>query len=126
MAQADSPLVSIIVGCYNQSRFVVETLESIKAQTYKSTQLIIFDDSSSDNSVEIIEDWLRKNGIDCIFIRHQENKGVCKSLNEALAVATGKYVSMVAADDVWLPDKIARQVEIAESQPDRVGVLYSD
>jgi glycosyltransferase involved in cell wall biosynthesis len=116
----------MIVLSYNQSRFVLETLESVKAQTYKSTQLIIVDDCSSDNSVAIIEHWLRENGIDCTFIPHQENQGICKSLNEALGIAKGKYISQVASDDVWLPDKIERQVEIMESQPASVGILYSD
>jgi glycosyltransferase involved in cell wall biosynthesis len=126
MAQTDNPLVSMIVLCYNQSRFVVETLESVRAQTYKSTQLIILDDCSSDDSAALIEHWLQKNGIDCILIRHKKNEGICKSVNEALSHATGKYISPIASDDVWLPDKIACQVEIMESQPDDVGVLYSD
>ena len=126
MAKADHPLVSMIVLCYNQARFVVETLESVKVQTYKPTELIILDDCSSDDSVTRIENWLRENGIDCTFIRHHENRGICKSLNEALAVATGKFISMVASDDIWLADKITRQVEIMESQPDDVGVLYTD
>ena len=121
-----SPLVSTIVLSYNQSRFVLETLESVKAQTYKSTQLIIVDDCSSDNSVAIIGHWLNENGIDCTFIRHQKNQGICKSLNEALGIAKGKYISMIASDDVWLPDKIERQMEIMESQPASVGILYSD
>jgi glycosyltransferase involved in cell wall biosynthesis len=126
MAQADNPLVSMIVVCYNQARFVVETLESVKAQTYKPTELIILDDCSSDDSVAVIEKWLRENPVECRFIRHQENQGICKSLNEAVTAATGKYISMIASDDVWLPDKIARQVEIMKSQPDDVGVLYSE
>jgi glycosyltransferase involved in cell wall biosynthesis len=126
MAQTDNPLVSMIVVCYNQARFVVETLESVKAQTYQLTELIILDDCSSDGSVAVIENWLRENRIECTFIRHEKNQGTCKTVNDALAVATGKYISMIASDDVWLPDKIARQVEIMESQPDDVGVLYSD
>jgi glycosyltransferase involved in cell wall biosynthesis len=105
---------------------VLETLESVKAQTYKATQLIIVDDCSSDDSVAAIEHWLQENGILCTFIRHPKNQGICKSLNDALAAANGKYISIVASDDVWLPDKIERQVEIMESQPDYVGVLYSD
>jgi glycosyltransferase involved in cell wall biosynthesis len=116
----------MIVLSYNQSRFVLETLESVKAQTYKHTELVIVDDCSSDDSVAIIDRWLRENGIRCTFIRHQKNQGICKSLNEALAASTGKYISMIASDDVWLPDKIARQVEMMESQPDTVGVLYTD
>jgi glycosyltransferase involved in cell wall biosynthesis len=122
----DNPLVSTIVLSYNQSRFVLETLESVKAQTYKATQLIIVDDCSLDDSVATIDHWLQESGMHCEFIRHKKNLGICKSLNEALAVANGKYISMVASDDVWLPDKIEWQVEIMESQPNDVGVLYSD
>jgi len=88
--------------------------------------LIIVDDCSSDDSVAIIEHWLHENEIDSTFIRHQRNQGICQSLNEALGIATGKYVSMVGSDDVWLPGKIERQVEIMESQPASVGILYSD
>lgn len=126
MTETANPLVSTIVLSYNQSRFVVETLESVKAQTYKPTQLIIIDDCSTDDSVAVIERWLRETLIDCTFIRHKKNQGICKSLNDSLAVAAGKYISMVASDDIWLPHKIAQQVEIMESQPDQVGVLYSD
>ena len=126
MTLAADPLVSLIVLCYNQAQFVVETLESVKAQTYKTTQLIIVDDCSTDGSVAIIERWLKENGIDCTFIRHQQNYGLCKTVNDALAAASGKYISMVASDDIWLPDKIERQVKIMESQPEHVAVLYSD
>ncbi|MGB8065425.1 MAG: glycosyltransferase [Candidatus Sulfotelmatobacter sp.] len=121
-----NPLVSTIVLCYNQSRFVSETLDSVKAQTYERTQSIVVDDCSSDDSVAIIEGWLQHNGVECRFIRHKTNQGICKSLNDGLAVASGKYISMTASDDVWLPEKLAQQVEIMESQPDHVGVLYSD
>jgi glycosyltransferase involved in cell wall biosynthesis len=126
MTRIADPLVSTIVLSYNQSRFVRETLESVKSQIYKATQLIIVDDCSSDDSVATIERWLHENRADCTFIRHHENQGICKSLNDSLAAATGKYVSMVASDDVWLPDKIVQQVEMMESLPDHVGVVYSD
>ena len=82
MTQTGDPLVSMIVPCYNQARFVLETLESVRAQTYKPTELIIVDDCSSDDSVAIIEQWLQENGIHCTFIRHHKNRGICRSLNE--------------------------------------------
>ena len=121
-----NPLTTMIVLSYNYSRFILETLESVKAQTYKNTQLVIIDDCSTDDSVAVIDRWLQENRIECTFICHQKNQGICKSLNDALAAATGKYISMIASDDVWLPDKIEHQVEIMESQPEGVGVLYSD
>lgn len=126
ITESANPLVTMIVLSYNQSQFVSETLESVKKQTYEATELIIVDDCSPDDSVTTIDRWLNENGIQCTFIRRQKNEGICKALNDALAVASGKYISMIGSDDVWLPAKIAQQVEIMESQPDQVGVLYSD
>src|SRR6266478_3036286 len=120
------PLVTAFVGCYNHSRFVEECLDSVRQQTYPNLQVIIFDDCSTDDSVSVIDNWLKKHRLDWQFIRHNRNVGICASLNEALRLARGKYISMVAADDVWLPDKTARQVEMMERLPEDVGVVYSD
>jgi glycosyltransferase involved in cell wall biosynthesis len=120
------PLVTAFVGCYNQSRFVEQCLDSVRHQTYPNIQVIIFDDCSKDNSVLVIDTWLEKHRLDWQFIRHKRNVGISTSLNEVLRLARGKYISMVAADDVWLPDKTARQVEMMEGMPEDVGVLYSD
>src|ERR1700730_9907262 len=120
------PLVTAFVGCYNQSRFVEECLDSVRDQTYPNVQVIIFDDCSKDDSVAVIDTWLKKHRLDWRFIPHKRNIGICASLNEVLRLARGKYISTVAADDIWLPDKTARQVEMMEQLPEDVGVLYSD
>jgi glycosyltransferase involved in cell wall biosynthesis len=120
------PLVTAFVGCYNHSRFVEECLDSVRYQTYPKLQVIIFDDCSKDNSVSVIENWLKKHQLDWRFIPHTRKIGICASLNEVLRLARGKYISMIAADDVWLPDKTSRQVEMMEQMPSDVGVLYSD
>lgn len=120
------PLVTVFVGCYNHSRFVDECLDSVRNQTYPNLQVIIFDDCSKDNSVSVIDAWLKKHRLDWKFVPHTRNIGICASLNEVLRLARGKYTSMVAADDVWLPDKTARQVEMMEQMPEDLGVLYSD
>ena len=75
MAQTDKPLVSMIVLCYNQAQFVVETLESVRAQTYKHTELIIIDDCSTDDSVAVIERWLHENGRRLHFYPAREKPG---------------------------------------------------
>jgi glycosyltransferase involved in cell wall biosynthesis len=121
-ASGNMPLVSVFVGCYNHSRFVLETLESVRSQTYPSIELIIWDDRSTDESPEVIRSWISDNSIECVFIEHAVNRGLCKSLNEALALASGKYVAMVSADDLWMPERIARQVEILENAASNVGV----
>lgn len=120
------PLVSAIVLNYNQARFVIDCLEAVKAQDYPNLELIVNDDASKDDSVAVIEAWLARNNIPHQFLKNKTNQGVCRSLNNTLKIARGKYVSGIAADDVWLPGKLRTQVEMLEKLPERVGVVYSD
>jgi len=120
------PLVSAIVLSYNQARFVVECLEAVKAQDYPNLELIINDDASRDDSVAVINAWLARNNIPHHFLKSKVNQGICRSLNNTLKVARGKYISGIAADDVWLPGKLRTQVELLEQLPEKVGVVYSD
>lgn len=120
------PLVSAIVVNYNQSHFALETLESIRTQTYPNVELIVVDDCSTDDSVRVISKWLTKHRADATFIRHQKNMGVCRTLNDGIAQAHGEYISETAADDVWLHDKIAQQVSLLEQLPKKVGVVYTE
>ena len=123
---AESPLVSVIAGSFNHARFVRDCLESIRAQTYGNTELIIIDDHSTDDTVAIINDWLRTTGVTATVIVQDENQGICRTRNEALSHATGKYVACISTDDMWLPDKLERHVKEMEALPDDVAVLYSD
>jgi len=124
--QNNGPLVTVLVGCFNHARFVEECLESVRNQTYHNWELIVFDDCSSDNSVEVIRAWIERTKVPCRFIQHTRNMGLCKSLNEVIPLARGKYINGVAADDVWLSDKLETQVAILEKLPEKVGVVYSD
>lgn len=112
--------------CYNQARYVIECLEAVKAQNYPNLELIINDDASQDDSVAVIESWLARNKVPHQFFKSQTNQGICHSLNKTLNSATGKYVTGIAADDVWLPGKILTQVEIMEKLPAKVGVIYGE
>jgi len=120
------PLVTVIATCFNHERFVIECLESVRAQTYQNVQLIIMDDRSTDGSVRLIQDWVNRTGTECMLILHDENRGVCRTRNEALSHARGRYISSLSTDDTWYPEKLAVQVEQFESVPETVGVLYSD
>ncbi|MHB1083815.1 MAG: glycosyltransferase family 2 protein [Thiobacillus sp.] len=122
----EHPRVTAIAVCYNHARFVVECLDSIRNQTYPNVQIVIMDDCSQDDSVKIIQDWIDRYGIECSFIAHQKNQGLCRTLNEALGLAQGKYISMIATDDTWMPEKLTHQVKQMESLPVEVGVLYGD
>jgi len=122
----EQPLVTVIAVCFNHARFVTQCLDSILNQTYDNVQIIIMDDCSQDESVRIIQDWIERYGITCRFIIHAQNQGLCRTLNEALSHALGKYISMVATDDVWMPEKLFNQVSAMEGLPEQVGVIYSD
>jgi len=121
----ENPLVTIIALCYNQAKFAEETLDSILAQTYSNIQLIIMDDASTDNSVDVINTWIESNKVDCTFIPHKENKGICKTLNEALSFAKGKYLQMVACDDIYFPNKTEKLVYFLENNKQYVAT-YTD
>lgn len=120
------PLVTVVGLCYNHNRYVIETLESIRSQTYLHLQVILVDDCSTDNSVEMVEQWLRQHQLNWQFIRHTQNRGVTKSLNETLDLATGKYYKAVACDDVLLPEFITHMVQRFEQLPEDFALIYSD
>ncbi|MBL4649070.1 MAG: glycosyltransferase [Aureispira sp.] len=113
----NQPLVSIIALSYNHAIYLEETLDSIVNQSYKNIQLIIRDDCSSDNSVEVIKKWIKKNKVDCIFHFQEKNQGICKGLNEALKDVKGTYYQAISCDDVLLPEKTAIQVALLEQNP---------
>lgn len=124
--RACNPLISVIATCFNHERYVEDCLESIRAQTYSNIELIVCDDASTDRSPSIIRNWVKRVGGDCRLLFHQENLGLCRTLNDALAVATGRFVALISTDDIWAAAKTEAQVRQFQSLPDSVGVLYSD
>jgi glycosyltransferase involved in cell wall biosynthesis len=122
----DQPLVTIAAINYNNSMYILETLNSIRDQTYTNIELIIVDDCSIDNSVELVENWLKTYTGKYKFIKHEVNKGVCVACNTGLRNATGEYVSSIATDDAMMPDKTKIQVAILEASGEDVAGLYSD
>jgi len=126
MSKKSLPLVSAYVTCFNQVKYVVETLDAVRAQTYPNMELIVCDDCSSDGSQEVIKHWMAQNWPDAVLIEHQKNMGICRTFNDILSVARGKYLAGVAGDDLWLPEKTTWQVDILESSSMQIGVVYSD
>jgi alpha-1,3-rhamnosyltransferase len=120
------PLVTVVGLCYNHSRYVIETLESIRQQTYPNLEVILIDDCSKDDSTEVVEKWLKENQLNWKFIKHGSNQGVTKSLNESLDLAKGKYYKAVASDDVLLPEFITTMVSHFEELNDEYALIYSD
>ncbi len=120
-----APLVTVICICYNQARFVAQALRSVAEQTYSNIQLLIVDDASTDNSVEVITTFLR-DFPDAQFFPLPQNVGNCKAFNHALRYAKGDYVIDLAADDMLLAERIAAGVEALTREDGRYAVNFSD
>lgn len=119
------PLVSIVIPCYNHAQFVQETIQSVIDQDYDDIELIIIDDGSKDNSVEVIQSMIStcEARFKRFEFRHRPNKGLCATLNEALEWCEGKYVSFIASDDIMRLYKTREQVKFLENNLDSIGVF---
>lgn len=120
----NQPLVSVPVITYNSSKFVLETLESIKAQTYQNIELIISDDCSTDNTVELCRKWVEQNKnrfVRTQIITSEVNTGVSANLNRAEAACQGEWVKGIAGDDLLMPNCIADCVEYVQQHP---NIIY--
>lgn len=122
----NSPLVSIICLSYNHAQFVEEALNSVLAQTYKNIELLIADDCSPDHSKAVIENWCKTHP-NVVFAANPSNLGNTKTFNKMFALSKGEYVMDLAADDVLLPDCIAKQLHAFEnSKFGNVGIVYGN
>ena len=119
------PLVSVICLCHNQSAFVMEAITSVKNQTYQNIELIVVDDASTDDSVEVIHQCLKLYS-DIQFIPLKRNVGNCKAFNHGLRFSHGEYVIDLAADDLLLPDRISRGVQAFNAAGECFGVNFTD
>ncbi len=112
-----NPLVSIIVITYNSAKYVLETLESAKAQTYQNIELIISDDASQDDTVEICKNWLADNKgrfVRTELVTVEQNTGTSANCNRGLYKAEGEWVKFIAGDDILINECISTFVKKAE------------
>lgn len=105
-------LVSIIMPSYNTAKFISETVESVSAQTYPNWELIIVDDCSTDDTDAVVRPYLVDDRIR--YIKNEKNSGAAFSRNRALREAKGKWIAFLDSDDVWLPEKLEKQIEFME------------
>ena len=101
-------LVSIIMPSYNTGTFIKETIDSVLAQTYVYWELIIVDDCSTDNTDEIVNEYLTDKRIH--YMKNEINSGAAVSRNRALRMAKGKWIAFLDSDDLWEPEKLESQI----------------
>ncbi len=112
-------VVSVIMPVYNVEKYIAQAIESVLAQTYQDFELIIVDDQSPDNSIEIYRSFHDER----IRIVHQNNLGLAGARNTGIHHSKGRFIAFLDADDYWAPDKLALHVCHLENNPS-LGVSY--
>lgn len=122
------PLVSIVLITYNSAKYVLETLESVKKQTWHNIELIISDDGSNDLTIKICTDWLKENKHhfqQVHLITVAENTGIPKNCNRGLRATRGEWLKTISGDDILLPNCIADNMAFSRLIPD-CSFIFSD
>lgn len=115
------PLVSISILTYNSSKYVIDTLESIKTQTYSPLELVISDDCSTDDTVAICRGWIEKNKERFVLAKvvvAPKNQGISANYNQGMDNCTGEYIKEIAGDDILLPNCVEDYVAYVDVHPD--------
>lgn len=115
------PTVSIIVPCFNAGKFLLETLDSVAAQTYRSWEIVIVDDGSNDPQTVSLLDALDRPGV---TVLHQSNAGPSAARNAGMRASRGRYLLPLDADDLIDPEFLAATVGVLDSEPG-VGLVYT-
>jgi alpha-1,3-rhamnosyltransferase len=114
----DQPLVTVIIASYNHGPYIEQSILSVLGQTYRNIELLVVDDGSSDDSVERIRRLQSEYSFD---FQVQQNQGLTRTLNGAIARSTGSLIAPFGSDDIMLPDRIATQVAYMDGKPE-VGI----
>lgn len=121
----ENPLVSVICLSYNHERYIREALDSVLAQDYDAMEIFLVDDGSSDNTINIIQEYKRAFSQLKVIINNK-NEGNCTAFNKALFQSSGEYVIDFATDDVMLPGRIKAQVNALESAGKEYAMCFTD
>jgi glycosyltransferase involved in cell wall biosynthesis len=120
--ESSEPLVSIIIPSYNHAQWIAQAIESVLNQTYENIELIIVDDGSKDASRDVIAKYVDGHKVRAFF--KEKNAGQGHSINLALNMCRGDYISILPSDDWYLPEKTRMQVTLFQSLPQIVGLVY--
>ena len=105
----EQPLVSIVMPAYNAENFIEDSITSIRNQTYTNWELIIVDDASTDATTSVIKDFCVKDSrVQLLQLQHNSGPGIAR--NKAIEYAQGSFIAFLDADDLWMPEKLEKQL----------------
>jgi len=110
-----NPTISVVMPVYNGEKYLNEAIDSILHQTYTDFEFIILNDGSTDKTEEII---LSYDDPRIVYVKNEENLQIVKTLNKGIALAKGKYIARMDADDISLPERFEKQIAFMEENPD--------
>lgn len=116
------PTVSILIPTFNCGQYISHAIESALNQSYQDVEIILVDDGSTDNTRELLKEYIKEGA--CKYI-YQSNQGVAEARNATLRAARGEYVAFLDADDFWEPDKLELQMNFLAERPD-VALLHGN
>lgn len=114
------PLVSITIASYNGEKFLAEFLDSVYSQTHKNIEVVVCDDKSTDNTIEILERYKTNYGLQ--YFINEQNIGFIKTFERAVSLCTGEFIALADQDDIWFPEKI----ETLLINIGTAGLIHSD
>lgn len=117
--------ISVAICTYNGEKYLSEQLASIAAQTRLPDEMVVCDDCSSDATPDLVEEFARSAPFPVRFFRNPINLRSTKNFEHAIALCDGDFIALCDQDDIWLPEKLARQLAILESDPS-LGGVFSD
>lgn len=125
---SNSPLVSVVIPSYNRARSSIAAIDSVLKQTYSCYEVIFVDDGSTDETTEVVRQFLKDKCVDINKVRqlYQENLGQSIARNNGIKEAKGEWIAFLDSDDVWLPEKLERQVRALNQFNNRCGACFTD
>ena len=124
MSNQYRPLVSVVMPCYNAAQFIADSIESVIAQTYENWELIIVDDCSNDNSLQIILGYQLKDSRIKLICNEQPSGSPADPRNKGIEHSSGEYIAFLDSDDIWISDKI--EVQLAKFQEGDYAIVYAN
>jgi|GEM_PF-5009610 glycosyltransferase involved in cell wall biosynthesis len=114
--------VSVVIPCYNEEKFIEQTLGCFEKQTFKDFEIVIINDNSTDNTVEVISNYVKKSSLNIKLYTNDKNMGISYSTNRGISLSVGEYIALMDADDICYSYRLQDEVDFLDKNQDFFAV----